>query len=69
MAAYGLGQRVSETYGWTNRETERVVPACLWWVSAPSVALKGAMMTRIAVFVIVALALGLSACTNHYDPV
>jgi hypothetical protein len=30
---------------------------------------KGVVMTRIAPYLIAALALGLSACTNPYDPV
>src|SRR5207248_3656410 len=39
------------------------------WLVRPRLTASGAIMTRIAPCVIAALALGLSACTNPYDPV
>jgi hypothetical protein len=68
IATYRLGQRVFETCRWINREKGCDVSVVVVG-STRSTAQRRAMMTRLAPYVIAALALGLSACTNPYDPV
>jgi hypothetical protein len=79
IATYTLCPRVFETYRckpfglaepkrWIRREKGCDVSVVVVG-STRSTAYGRAIMTRIAPYVIAALALGLSACTNPYDPV
>ncbi len=63
-----LPQEVFETFRWIRREKGCDLSVVVIG-SIRSTAYGRAIMTRIAPYLIAALALGLSACTNLYDPV
>ena len=79
ITTYSPGQTVLDMYRFTPsgsrsealdslRERVRCI-RCSLVGSRRSTARRGVMMARIAPYLIAALALGLSACTNPYDPV
>jgi hypothetical protein len=67
IATHKLCQQVFETHRWSHREKGAMYPLSL--SVDPLTAQGKPIMTRIAPCVIAALALGVSACTNPYDPV